>query len=169
MIKNEPNKKEADELKKSLQEHFGQPNDYRRQGSVHHLLIDILFITICAVISGANDLKAVANYAVYKEKWLVEILGLTQGIPSYTTFWAVFSLLNPAALETSFVNWVQSKMESTEGSIVFINGKAQRGTAKEGRSNSFVHIVSAWVATTHVTVGQLKVKDKSNEIKAIPQ
>ena len=66
-------------LRKSLEEDFGEFDDYRRKGSVRHLLIDILFITICAVISGANNLKAVAVYAKHKQGWLTELLGLLEG------------------------------------------------------------------------------------------
>ena len=160
----------SDAFKQSLEEHFGELEDYRRQGSVEHLLINILFITICAVISGANNLKAVAAYAARKRSWLTNVLGLVnEEIPSYTTFWTVFALLDPEVLEKCFVEWVQSKVTLKDGSVVCIDGKAQRGTAKRGQAHSFVHIVSAWAATNHLTLGQLKVDGKSNEITAIPK
>ena len=160
-------------FRNSLKEHFGDLTDYRRQGSIRYGLIDILFITMCAVISGANDLKAVAMYAQRKQRWLVTILELTEGIPSYTTFWTIFALLSPTALEQSFVQWVQSKLkarnESADDRNVSIDGKAQRGTTKKGKPHSFVHIVSAWATAHQLTLGQLKVDGKSNEITAIPQ
>jgi predicted transposase YbfD/YdcC len=152
----------------SLKENFGELQDYRRQGSVDHLLINILFITICAVISGANNLKAVAVYAERKRNWLTQALGI-DAVPSYTTFWTVFVLLDPEALEKCFVQWVQSKLKLAADGVVSIDGKAQRGTAKKGSPHSFVHIVSAWAATHHLTLGQLKVDGKSNEITAIPK
>lgn len=155
-------------FRQSIKESFGELEDYRRQGSVDHLLIDILFITICAVISGANNLKAVAAYTQHKRNWLVQILE-TNELPSYTTFWTVFVLLDPASLEKCFVQWVQSKLRLTADGVVSIDGKAQRGTAKKGSPHSFVHIVSAWAATHHLTLGQLKVDGKSNEITAIPK
>lgn len=159
-------------FKKSLEEHFGDVEDYRRQGSVRHRLIDILFITICAVISGANDLKAVAMYARRKECWLVKTLELSDGVPSYTTFWTIFVLLSPISLEQCFVRWVQSRIgvkHESESSDINIDGKASRGTAKKGEPHSFVNIVSAWARKHHLTLGQLKVDGKSNEITAIPQ
>lgn len=157
-------------FRKSLAEHFGNLDDYRRQGSIRYRLIDILFITICAVISGANDLKAVAMYAQRKRRWLTTTLALENDVPSYTTFWTIFVLLCPAALEQCFVQWVQSKIGgTTDNRNVSIDGKAQRGTAKKGKPHSFVHIVSAWAATQNLTLGQLKVDGKSNEITAIPQ
>jgi predicted transposase YbfD/YdcC len=163
------NRDDTNTLKQSLKENFGELEDYRRQGSVNHLLIDILFITICAVISGANNLKAVAVYAKHKQVWLTRVLGLINGVPSYTTFWTVFVLLDPIALEKCFVQWVQSKLTLIADSVVSIDGKAQRGTVKKGSPHSFVHIVSAWSAAHHLTLGQLKVDGKSNEITAIPE
>lgn len=156
-------------FRESLKESFGELEDYRRQGSISHLLIDILFIMICGVISGANTLKAVALYAERKEKWLSEILQLPDGVPSYSTFWTVFALLDPLALEKCFVEWVQSKVRLKDGDVVCIDGKALRGTAETGQPHSFVHIVSAWTATHQLTLGQLKVDGKSNEISAIPK
>lgn len=159
-------------FRKSLEEHFGDLEDYRRQGCIRYHLIDLLFITICAVVSGANDLKAVAMYAQRKRRWLTSILALGDDVPSYTTFWTIFVLLSPAALERCFVQWVQSKMGTANqlGSRnISIDGKAQRGTAEKGEPHSFVHIVSAWAATHNLTLGQLKVEGKSNEITAIPQ
>jgi predicted transposase YbfD/YdcC len=169
MTEDDLNQEDSVAFRKSIEEHFGELEDYRRQKSVAHLLLDILFITICAVISGANDLKAVAIYAQRKERWLTDILTLVNGVPSYTTLWTVFALLSPEALEKCFVQWVQSKMRSQEGRVISIDGKAQRGTAKKGKPHSFVHIVSAWSTTGHLTLGQLKVDGKSNEITAIPK
>lgn len=170
MTENELNLDSSKAFRDSLEEYFGDVEDYRRPGSVRHRLIDILFITICAVISGANNLKAVAMYAKRKHKWLVNILNLSHGIPSYTTFWTVFVLLEPDSLEQCFVRWVRARMAGTnESTDVNIDGKASRGTAKTGDPHSFVHIVSAWASKYRLTLGQLKVDGKSNEITAIPQ
>ena len=166
---NELEKEDAEFFKKSLEKYFGEVKDYRREGSINHRLVDILFITICAVISGANNLKAVSAYAMRKEKWLIEILQLKNGIPSYTTLWNVFALIDPKSLEKYFVEWVRSKVVLNHGSVVCIDGKAQKGTTIKGKPNSFVHIVSAWAANNHLTLGQLKVDGKSNEITAIPK
>lgn len=172
MTEDELDQESSNAFKKSLEEHFNDVEDYRRQGSVQHRLIDILFITICAVISGANDLKAVALYAQRKQRWLINILAPANGMPSYTTFWTVFVLLAPLSLEECFVRWVQSRINTSsdsEDSDINIDGKASRGTIKKGEPHSFVHIVSAWTKKHHLTLGQLKVDGKSNEITAIPQ
>ena len=126
MTKDDLNQEDSVAFRKSLKEHFGELEDYRRQKSVAHRLLDILFITICAVISGANDLKAVAVYAQRKQHWLIDVLALKHRVPSYTTFWTVFALLSPEALGKCFVQWVQSNIKSQDGRVINIDGKAQR-------------------------------------------
>lgn len=172
MTEEELDQESCNAFKKSLEEHFDDVEDYRRSRSIRYRLIDILFITICAVISGANDLKAVALYAQRKQHWLINILDLPNGVPSYITFWTIFALLSPLPLEKCFIRWVQSRIGNKNGSQerdISIDGKASRGTAKKGNPHSFVHIVSAWSRKHHLTLGQLKVDGKSNEITAIPQ
>ena len=171
MAEDELDKDESIVFRRSLEKSFGGLSDYRRNGSVKHCLLDILFITLCAVISGANDLKAVAMYAKRKERWLIDTLELKNGVPSYLTFWTVYAILSPLDLEKCFVKWVETRLikdQQTIGRQICIDGKAQRGTAKRNAPNSFVHIVSAWASSQHLTLGQLKVDGKSNEITAIP-
>lgn len=169
MNEEELDTKSSQIFQSSIEEHFGKLEDYRRAGSTKYTLGDILFITICAVISGANTLKSVAEYAQHKKQWLADILRLEDDVPSYSTFWTIFALLNPDSLGKCFIEWVKSGIEQKTGRIVNIDGKAQRGTATKGKSSSFVHIVSAWSAENHLTLGQLKVDGKSNEITAIPK
>jgi predicted transposase YbfD/YdcC len=149
--------------------HFVKANDYRRQGSVQHKLVDILFFTLCACISGANDLASVAEFTKTNESWFVSLLGLKNGVPSESTFRMVFMLLDPAGLSKCFVGWTQELAEKSMGRVTAIDGKAQRGTALPNDPNSFVHIVNAWAADSGLTLGQLRVDGKSNEITAIPE
>jgi len=93
MDKNTPSKAEREQaqiLQNPIVEHFSIVEDPRRTGSVHHKLFDILFITICAITCGANNLKAVAEYAKSKKQWLCDLLNLERGVPSYNTLWLLF-------------------------------------------------------------------------------
>jgi len=161
---------EAAELAFSLvEEHFVDVEDYRRAASTSHRLSHIIFMALCGAIAGANSLKGVAEYVKDMEEWFVSILGLKHGVPSYATFWLVFKHLDPTSLSKCFINWVKSLTPQSGGKSIAIDGKAQRGTAKQGEPNSFVHIVSAWASQSGLTLGQLKVDGKSNEITAIPE
>lgn len=163
------NNEDATNFYRLVEDHFADIEDYRRSASIEHRLSHIFFITLCASIAGANNLKAVAEYAKDMEEWFSSILKLDQGVPSYATFWLVYKNLDPSALSKCFTSWVESIASQTLGRSIAIDGKAQRGTAETGKPNSFVHIVSAWASETGLTLGQLKVDGKSNEITAIPE
>lgn len=68
-----------------IETHFGNLPDPRALHSIDHKLLDILIITICATISGANDFAAIAEYGREKEEWLKTFLELANGIPSVDT------------------------------------------------------------------------------------
>jgi hypothetical protein len=103
-----------------------------------------------------------------KEEWLKTFLRLPGGIPSHDTFNRVFSALDPVGLEKGFVEWTQAVARLSSGEVVGIEGKSMRGTREQG-NQSIVHTVSAWAQENHLTPGQVKVEEKSNEITAIPR
>jgi predicted transposase YbfD/YdcC len=153
---------------KSPLSYFEALEDPRLARTRLHSLSDIIYITISGTICGADSWNAIEAYGLAKEPWLRQYLTLEHGIPSHDTFNRFFSAINPDLLEACFLNWVQDVVALTNGDIVAIDGKAIRGSAKRG-SKSLVHMVSAWSARNGVTLGQVKVNEKSNEITAIPK
>lgn len=152
----------------SIIEHFGNLPDPRiKEHKKEHKLIDIIFITVAAVICGAEDWYDIEEYGEYKEGWLRTVLELPNGIPSHDTFNRVFSLIDPAALQQCFISWVQSLAKISEGQIVSIDGKRLCQSGEQGKK-AIIHMVSAWSNANSMVLGQLKVNDKSNEITAIP-
>jgi len=148
-------------------EHFESLPDPRREHRKEHKLIDIIFITIAAVICGADDWYEIEDYGIYKQDWLKTILELPGGIPSHDTFNRVFSILDPAALQHCFISWVQSIAKITEGQLISIDGKRMCNSGEQG-SKAIIHMVSAWSNANGMVLGQQKINDKSNEITAIP-
>ena len=154
-------------MKKPI-EFFTDLKDPRIDRCKDHLLADIIFITVAAVICGAETWNDIENYGKSKQEWLRKYLKLPNGIPSHDTFNRLFTLLDPKELESSFLKWVKSIAKITKGEVVSIDGKTIRGSRdKEGKS--FVHMVSAWANTNKLVLGQVKADDKSNEITAIPK
>lgn len=151
-----------------IETHFGNLRDPRALHSILHKLIDILIITICAVISGADDFVAIAEYGKEKQEWLKTFLELANGIPSVDTFERLFARLKPEELQKSFINWMEAVHECTDGELINIDGKTLRGAKEAGNSRSLIHMVSVWSASQHLVLGQKKVGEKSNEITAIP-
>jgi hypothetical protein len=128
----------------SLKSHFSDLHDPRAPHNIEHLLIDILLITICAVICGAESWVDIENYGLAKDSWLRTFL-------------------------ECFLNWVQSVFEITDGQVIAIDGKTLRGSFERGCKRAMIHMVSAWATHNHIVLGQRKVDEKSNEITAIPE
>ena len=151
-----------------IEEHFGALKDPRSPYRIEHKLIDIVIITICATICGANDWEAIAEYGQTKQDWLKTWLELPNGIPSPDTFSRVFARINPGQLQKCFVGWMEAVAQVTTGELLNIDGKTLRGAKESGNAKSLIHMVSVWSASQHLVLGQTKVSEKSNEITAIP-
>jgi predicted transposase YbfD/YdcC len=153
---------------KSPIDYFSEVKDPRVERTKEHLLIDIIFITISAVICGSSTWEDIANYGKAKQTWLKQYLQLPNGIPSHDTFNRLFSAIDPNEFEACFLNWIKDVSNITSGEIISIDGKTIRGSrSKDGKS--VVHMVSAWAHRNQLSLGQVKVEDKSNEITAIPK
>jgi predicted transposase YbfD/YdcC len=151
-----------------FQDHFADLTDPRRRKVVYPL-INIVAIAICAVIAGADDFVSIAEWGRQKRDWLSKILDLSSGIPSHDRFNAVFAALKPAELEKCLVSWITALHELTAGQVVAIDGKTLRHSFDKATGKSAIHMVSAWATANHISLGQVVVDAKSNEITAIPQ
>jgi predicted transposase YbfD/YdcC len=146
---------------------FGDLKDNRSSsGNKRHELIDIVAISICATVCGAESWKEIAQYGRIKQKWLSSFLSLPNGIPSHDTFNRVISSLDPVCFEQCFSNWVSTLIEATN-EVISIDGKTICGAKVNGKSP--IHMVSAWASKNDIALGQVKVDEKSNEITAIPE
>jgi predicted transposase YbfD/YdcC len=153
----------------SIEEHFGNLEDERKDKGKRHQLLDIIIIAICGVICGAEGWSDVEVFGKAKRKWLEQFLTLPHGIPSHDTFGRVFAQIDPEQFETSFHSWIQAVFELTEGQVVAIDGKTVRRSHDRRNDKAAIHLVSAWATANHLVLGQVKVDDKSNEITAIPE
>jgi len=147
---------------------FADMKDPRIERTKRHLMDDILFISIAAVLSGVESWDEMEEYGKKKQPWLETLLSLPNGIPSHDTFNRFFAALDPDEFEDRFLKWVKTLCESTDGEIISIDGKTIRGSRGQGCKTA-THIVSAWADKNELILGQVKVENKSNEITAIPR
>jgi predicted transposase YbfD/YdcC len=147
---------------------FQEVPDPRVQGRCDHKLIDIIVISVCAVVSGAESWVDIANFGRAKEAWLKTFLELPGGIPSHDTFGRVFAALDAEAFQTAFMHWVEGVFRVSKGQIVAIDGKTVRRSHNRAIGTDAIHMVNAWATHNGIALGQWKTDAKSNEITAIP-
>jgi len=151
-----------------LSDHFMGLTEPRR-GKVTHPLLTIVTIAVCAVICGADDFVAIAHFGRLKRKWLEKFLDLTNGIPSHDRFNQVLAAIRPAEFEKCLLSWISALHEITDGQLIAIDGKTLRRSYDRASGKSAIHMVSAWASANHISLGQVVVDEKSNEITAIPK
>lgn len=151
----------------SISQAFHALSDPRMNRRKRHALINILTISICAIISGCDDFCAIEEYGKAKQDWFAQFLDLSHGIPSHDTFQDVLNRLNPNAFAQAFTKWV-ARLGELKDDIIALDGKVMRRTWDKANGNPAIHLVSAWSVKNNLCVGQVKVADKSNEITAIP-
>ena len=149
--------------------HFDTLEDPRVERTKVHSLLNVIFIGLCAVVSGANDFVGMEKFGKSKHAWLEKYLDLTNGIPVHDTFNRVFSALDPEHFLACFVDWVQALQETTAGKVIGIDGKTLRASLDRAKGKNPLHVVSAWATENRLLLGQVAVDEKSNEITAIPK
>jgi len=153
--------------------YFMHMKDPRQQHKVIHLLDEVLFITVLAVIAGADDFNEIAGYADQKQSWLRTFLQLPGGIPSHDTFNRVFCMIDPRQFSRCFIEWVQdirSALPALPGDddVICLDGKTVCNSGDKTTHKKAIHMVSALATKYGLVLGQRKCYEKSNEITAIP-
>lgn len=110
----------------SIIHHFSSIEDPRVNRQKKHKLQDIFFISLCAVICGADNWVAIEEFGIAKEQWFREILGLEYGIPLHDTFGAVYGAIDTEQFSVCFSRWVADLASLTAGEVIAIDGKCLR-------------------------------------------
>lgn len=148
--------------------YFADLPDPRATRTRKHRLDDILGITLCAVICGADSFEEIERFGEAREDWLRQFLALPHGIPSHDTFNRVLAALDRRAFAACFGRWMAELCEVTGLKPIAIDGKAVRSAPGDTFSGC-LHLVSAWATENGLMLGQEAVADGSHEIAAIPE
>jgi len=151
-----------------IQDHFAELTDPRRR-KVIYPLINVVVIAVCAVICGADDFVAIAEFGKKKRKWFARMLDVKAGIPSHDRFNAILAAIKPAEFEKCLLSLITALHDITDGQVIAIDGKTLRRSFDAASSKAAIHMVSAWATANHISLGQVVTDQKSNEITAIPK
>ena len=153
----------------SVARFFTRLRDPRRPHRRRHLLTDIVVSALCAVIAGANDWQQVATFATERLEWLRTFLALPNGVPSHDTYERVFDRLDPQVFQACFSHWVEALAQTLGLGTIAIDGKTLRHSGNNPKGWKPLHLVSAWATQCQLSLAQVAVDEKSNEITAIPR
>ena len=151
--------------------HFSNVHDPRIDRGKEHQLIDILFISVAGTIAGCDGPSDIAEFARTQLAWCRKFVPLKNGAPAHDTIGRVLSLIRPLEFQNAFVDWIASFASEDDGGPRFvpIDGKTLRGSHGAKHRVQPLHLVSAWATKQGMTLGQVAVDTKSNEITAIPK
>lgn len=158
-----------------LSKFFTSSLDKRRsgKGNFRHKFHDILLVSLASALCGIEDYKHMVLFAEQEIDWFREHGDFAHGAPSDETIRRLFVALDPIGFEECFCSWASSlyvETDGIDGEVVAVDGKTIRGARdKNDPSSLSPHILTAWATDQGLSLGQLKVKEKSNEITAIPE
>jgi len=156
-------------FKDTFLQHFASITDPRQEGKTEHPLMSIFFIAVAGYIAKCEKWEYVVMWAKHNIEWLKKYIDLPNGVPSESTFYRVFRMVDPKEFERRFIGWTLDIAESHNSRSVAIDGKTLCGARTAAGEKSLFHIVSAWASDSGLTLGFLKTDVKSNEITTIPE
>ena len=146
---------------------FGRLKDPRVRKRTEHRLIDIVVIALCGVIANCDGWSDIIDFATSRIAWFKGFLKLPNGIPSHDTFERVFAKIDPAVFNRCCIAWLRDVSDLVGLGHLAIDGKTLCGSASAELGP--LHLVSAWASKANLSLGEVAVEGKSNEIKAIPE
>jgi predicted transposase YbfD/YdcC len=147
--------------------YFKQMPDHRQQGKVLYPLDEILLLSLLAVLAGAESFTDMARFGEKKLAFLRRFRPFENGTPAHDHLGDIFATLDAEAFRRCFVAWV-SALIKTPAEVIAIDGKTSRRSGSKKNAKEPLHMVSAFAARQRLVMGQVAVKEKSNEIVAIP-
>lgn len=152
----------------NLFERFEVLEDPRDIRGKKYKLIDILIMTIYAILCGQEDYVNIAYFMKLKEDYFTSLLGLENGTPSHDCLSDLYAKIDSKRFMHIFIEWTKEIVKNKTGKIISIDGKAIRNATDKINGGNIPYIVSAFLGDIGLSIGQVKVDDKSNEITAIP-
>ena len=152
----------------NLFERFEVLEDPRDERGKKYKLIDILIMTIYGLLCGLKDFTNIADFMKLKEDYFTKLLNLENGTPSHDCLSDLYASIDPKQFMKIFIEWTKDILEKKTGKKISIDGKAIKSATDKINNGNIPYIVSAFIGEIRLSIGEVKVDDKSNEITAIP-
>lgn len=163
----------------ALLEEFRQLPDYRKNKVGYTHPGEILFLSLLAVLSGAQGYDDIATWMQERKRELAKFLGRAFIAPAYTTVRNTFLGIDTQEVEKMQQRWIHKLSDNSDAlTIVATDGKTMRGSKSKEMNEKARHmpdrrdkcpwgIVSLFLTEQKLTLAQTQVQEKTNEIPAL--
>lgn len=141
-----------------------------RAANVSYPLLEILFVALAAVLSGAKSCTDMSDFGRRKIDLLRRFVPLEKGVPSHDVFSDVFRMLDPAAFEGVFREFVSAfaKFHGLDLSgVLAVDGKSLCGAYERGKSALPVHLVNVFAAKARLALAARKAPGRNESQAAL--
>lgn len=145
---------------------FSNIIDPRKDINIMYDLLDIVFITLAGVLSGAEGWSEIHQFAREKQTWLKKYRKLESGIPSEDTISRVIRAIDPVALNQAFMSWVNSIREISGQPLIAIDGKTLK-LSRDGEKHNALHSITVWCQQNELVLAEMKSVAKKNEQQSV--
>ena len=150
-----------------LLEHFAELNDNREAWRVAYPIHEVLLLVVCATIASCDDFDDIVAWGEHHLTFLRRFSDFHHGVPCARWLRDLLNRVDPALFAACFEAWIASLWPGRHDFIA-IDGKTARRTHDRGKGLKALHTLSAYATAARLTLAQLSVPEKTNEITAIP-
>lgn len=148
---------------------FSSLIDPRTGRNKRHYFGEVLFISLAAIICQCEGFDDMERFATGRKEWLQKHLKLPHGVPSNDTFRRIFTAIDPEKFNACFMSFVSEQIDGDLGTqLIAIDGKAARHSFDSATNQKHLHLLSAYACEHGLSLAQLAVDVKTNEINAVP-
>jgi len=151
-----------------LVEHFSRLDDEREPWRVMYPLSEVLLLLTCATIASCDDFDEIAAWGKHHLEVLRRFAPFHFGIPCERWLRTLVNRVDPVMFGRCFEGWIKALWPGRHD-LIAIDGKTSRRTHDKGKGLKALHTLSAYATNARLTLAQLSVPEKTNEITAIPE
>lgn len=144
--------------------HFSVLTDPRKPRNQLYSVYDLISTTILATLCSADDYYSISLWTRTNLDWLQSVGVCQNGAPSHDTYERFLRFLDPDVFRECFMRWTQMVAKKF-GGVIAIDGK----TLCNSGDNEVdpIHMVSAFAVENSLILGQIKCKNKGQELETI--
>ena len=129
----------------------------------------MITLAVYGTLCGKRSFTEMEFFLKLREGQLTEVFGLANGVPSHDVFSRVFRLIDPEQFMRCFVDWLREAYLLVTGKHLALDGKAMRAAAEKSGGGITPYVISAYLCDVGITVAQIGIGEKKNEISELPR